>query len=225
MPQELADANYFEKQYRDYERQNPPRKLQYYIEFISSLTPGAGERRLLDIGCGLGAFLGHASGAGFAENWGFFGTDLRADAARSASLRTDLNIPTVASDATAIPFRSESFDVVTAFDVLEHVPDRDLAASEILRVLRPDGILVFVVPVYDGVTGLVVRALDKDPTHVNKLSRSDWLQWSEQRFDTQRWVGILRFLVPMGPYLHFAGPALKKVRSAIIVGARKPAGG
>jgi SAM-dependent methyltransferase len=51
-------------------------------------------------------------------------------------------------DLSLLPFRSGSFDVVSALDVIEHVPDDHRALSEISRVLRPGGILVASVPAY-----------------------------------------------------------------------------
>lgn len=44
-------------------------------------------------------------------------------------------------DAQAIPYDAQSFDVVIANHMLYHVPDRDVAISEIRRVLRPGGVL------------------------------------------------------------------------------------
>jgi SAM-dependent methyltransferase len=52
----------------------------------------------------------------------------------------------VCGDATALPFASESFDAVTMFDLLEHVPDDKKAVSEALRVLRPGGFLLISTP-------------------------------------------------------------------------------
>jgi GT2 family glycosyltransferase/SAM-dependent methyltransferase len=52
----------------------------------------------------------------------------------------------VLADATDLPFPDASFDVVTFFDVLEHVVDDGRAAAEALRVLRPGGIVLVTSP-------------------------------------------------------------------------------
>jgi SAM-dependent methyltransferase len=45
----------------------------------------------------------------------------------------------VCGDACLLPFEDGSFDIVTLFDVLEHIPDDRRAAQEALRVVRADG--------------------------------------------------------------------------------------
>jgi ubiquinone/menaquinone biosynthesis C-methylase UbiE len=52
----------------------------------------------------------------------------------------------VCGDATRLEFASASFDAVTMFDVIEHVPDDKKAMSEVLRVLKPGGYLLVSVP-------------------------------------------------------------------------------
>lgn len=54
----------------------------------------------------------------------------------------------VRGTAEELPFTDESFDVVTCFDVLEHVNDHERAVSEIRRVLRAEGTAYFTVPIY-----------------------------------------------------------------------------
>ena len=49
---------------------------------------------------------------------------------------------------TALPFASESFDLVCALDVVEHVDDEDGALSEISRVSAPGGVLLLSVPLH-----------------------------------------------------------------------------
>jgi SAM-dependent methyltransferase len=54
----------------------------------------------------------------------------------------------VCGSALALPFRDESFDIVAAFDVLEHCDPEDVAVREMHRVLTPGGRLLLSVPAY-----------------------------------------------------------------------------
>jgi SAM-dependent methyltransferase len=53
-----------------------------------------------------------------------------------------------AGEIAALPFADSAFDLVLACDVLEHVADDRPAFRELLRVLRPGGILIFSVPLH-----------------------------------------------------------------------------
>ncbi len=56
-----------------------------------------------------------------------------------------------AADITRLPFQNESFDLVYASHVLEHVQEDRQALAEIRRVLRPSGIAILPVPVFRGI--------------------------------------------------------------------------
>lgn len=53
-----------------------------------------------------------------------------------------------AGEITALPFANDSFDLVAAFDVIEHVEDDERVFAEFMRVLKPDGRLIFSVPLH-----------------------------------------------------------------------------
>jgi len=67
---------------------------------------------------------------------------------------TDLETPgvDVHASATDLPFASESFDIVIASHVLEHIPNDRAAIAEIRRVLSPNGLAVLPVPVVNQTT-------------------------------------------------------------------------
>lgn len=54
----------------------------------------------------------------------------------------------VCASATRLPFQRHSFDVVAAFDVIEHIADERAALEEVHRVLRPSGVFLVSVPAY-----------------------------------------------------------------------------
>ncbi|HSK50622.1 MAG TPA: methyltransferase domain-containing protein [Solirubrobacterales bacterium] len=65
---------------------------------------------------------------------------------RLAATAADLGlarVTTVATDAEALPFEDESFDLVFGHAVLHHIPDVDRAFAEFKRVLRPGGVIAF----------------------------------------------------------------------------------
>ncbi|MDF1563006.1 MAG: class I SAM-dependent methyltransferase [Deltaproteobacteria bacterium] len=71
-------------------------------------------------------------------------------------------------DVCALPFADATFDVVTAFDLLEHVEDDHVALAEIRRVLRPGGALLLTVPAHAFLYGAHDRALG----HHRRYSRA-----------------------------------------------------
>ncbi|AOX04918.1 SAM-dependent methyltransferase [Corynebacterium sp. NML98-0116] len=59
----------------------------------------------------------------------------------------------VRGDGTALPFATDSFDVVYSSNVAEHIPDWQTMAEEMLRVAKPDGLVVLSYTVWLGPFG------------------------------------------------------------------------
>jgi SAM-dependent methyltransferase len=78
-----------------------------------------------------------------AAGWRPVALEYSADGAAVAAGR---GLTVIRGDATRLPCGSAALDLVTAFDVLEHIEDDRLAAAEIRRVLRPGGTLLVTVP-------------------------------------------------------------------------------
>ena len=212
-----TQPHYFDAAYRNYALQNPVRKLDHYLDQIDRHI-GPGPQHLLDIGCGLGSFLELA--ALRHADWTFAGTDIEPEAISQTTRRLPGATIKLGS-AEEAHFPADSFDVITAWDVFEHVPDLDAASSSVMRMLKPGGLLTFVVPVYDGVTGPVIRRLDKDPTHIHQWSRDEWLDWATNRFERVEWHGLIRYLVGR-TYLHIVTVRGRRHTPAILVSCRLP---
>jgi len=212
------DEHYFRTYYRDYVAQNPPRRLRFYAQTIErQLAPGA-PRRIHDIGCAFGHFLGSLD-----PTWQIFGTDVSEFAVAQAARENPRGVFKVAP-AHARKVFDQSFGVVTAFDVIEHVPEPDAVACSVIEQLADGGCFIFVVPVYDGLSGPIIRLLDRDPTHQHKWPRRRWLDWAASHFALVEWQGIFRYLFPGGYYLHHASRALRRHTPAMIVVTRKRGG-
>lgn len=213
-PPELAfGEDYYRSVYRHYERQNPPYKHAFYRNAVFRHA-GAGPARILDVGCAFGGFL-----ASMPADWDRSGIDVSAFAIEQAA-RAHPELRLAAATLDSNPFRGP-FDVVTSFDVIEHIANLQEVAGAIAALLRPHGLFLFVVPVYDGPLGPAVHLLDRDPTHIHKTSRRFWLDWAGRYFQIREWTGLFRILPPFGPYVHWPSQALRSVAPAILIAARR----
>lgn len=97
--------------------------------------------RVLDVGCGDGAYSIHAARLG-ATVTGLDISSAMLDAARKRAVAAGVSVEWREGRAEALPFQTASFDVVIAVSVLCWVPDGAAAVREMARVLRPGGIVV-----------------------------------------------------------------------------------
>jgi SAM-dependent methyltransferase len=95
-------------------------------------------RRVLDLGSGMGGTsvaLGLAGAAPLAFEY----NRAYCDIIRLRAGRYDLSLPVVNGAGERLPFGDASFDLVIAWDVVEHVQNPALLLAELARVLRPGG--------------------------------------------------------------------------------------
>jgi len=111
------------------------------VQRLSELTSIVGRPgRIVDVGCGVGHFVGHASRAG----WNAIGVDPSAWAAEQARLRYGVNVHACALEEA--PIEKGSLDVVHANHVLEHTLRPATTLEAAYQVLRPGGLLSIEVP-------------------------------------------------------------------------------
>jgi SAM-dependent methyltransferase len=100
-----------------------------------------GGARILDIGCGAGANALELSQYGDVT-----ASDRSLDALAFVRARGVESV--VAAEAPFLPFGDGTYDVVTAYDVVEHVEDDHTFVTELARVLAPGGALAIHVPAW-----------------------------------------------------------------------------
>jgi SAM-dependent methyltransferase len=74
-----------------------------------------------------------------------------------------------------LPFAEDSFNCITALDVIEHTADRPGTIKEISRVISTGGLLIVGAPVTDTTEGKIWgKYLDGDESHVSKPTRDEF---------------------------------------------------
>lgn len=130
------------------------RHVAAYDRCARFLGPG----RVLDLGCGVGHSYARLAPRETV------GVDV------ASAVLVGQQRETVVADMRALPFEDGSFASVLAVQSIEHVPDPDRVLAEVTRVLRPDGVAVFVTP-----NRLTFGRPDEiiDPYHYTEFSAED----------------------------------------------------
>jgi len=125
--------------------------------------------RVLDLGCGDGAFAAALTGAGA----GVTAADVSAEAARRTRERAPGARVVRLTEGAALPFDEDSFDLVWAGETLEHVADVTGLLAEVRRVLAWGGALVVTTPntsrlgvAFDALRGRLESRLDPRADHL-----------------------------------------------------------
>ena len=118
---------------------------------------------ILEVGCGSGALVEELEAHGYDSVVGLDMSPLAVSAAHSRGVDS-----VVQGDATALEYEDDSFDIVIASDVLEHLMNERLALSEWNRVLKPSGQLVIFVPAF----AFLWSQHDVENQHYRRYSRS-----------------------------------------------------
>lgn len=145
-----AEEEYQSGKYRDYVSSRPM-KLQHFEARLRQLGDRLRPGRLLDVGCSCGYFLEVAAAAGFDVH----GVEFSRSAIDAAvpDVRSRIVEGTLEQAAPSGPF-----DVISAFDLLEHVHDPRGFLAQCRSLLAPGGTLVVSTPDTDHVLRPLMRS-------------------------------------------------------------------
>lgn len=139
-----------------------------WVKIIQVYKPNG---NLLDIGCGVGWFLAYVE-----RYYDTYGLDISEYAINEAKHRTNAKL--TVGGVSCIDCKDNYFDIVTCFDLLEHIRISWLAIEEFHRVLKPNGLLVVRVPNTESV-GLKLKGDDwfglRDKTHISLFDNETWI--------------------------------------------------
>lgn len=142
-PSRATIHRYYPADYAPYQRQavvRPQPTSRWLDRRVAVMPPVAPPGRLLEIGTSFGAFLHQCKLAG----WDVTGVEF--DAAMAARAAEVTGAPVHAASIEAVQFAPSSFDVICAWQVIEHLHDPVRAVRRCFEWLKPGGWLTFAVP-------------------------------------------------------------------------------
>jgi len=165
------DASYFEEapNYPDRYKYDAIRRAinQEYHALLIKKIMNRKKVRILDVGCGFGYFLKTCD----ENNWETYGVDFQyALSVAKQFTRAQLICQ---SAEEPLPVSDDFFDIVTTFNLIEHLKNPLEFSKEAFRILRPQGMFVIETPNTQGIGKLMFQKnwtgfLDK--THINLFS-------------------------------------------------------
>lgn len=116
-------------------------RLRIIETYLQQATKGKTDVKILNVGAGTGGTLAMLERYGTVDN-----VDISDDAIAFIKRLGYDRIKKV--DGIKLPYKDKSYDIVGAFDVLEHIEDDQVALKEWHRVLKDDGSILITVPAY-----------------------------------------------------------------------------
>ena len=124
---------------------NSKRRAQRNIKFIEKLIrplEDSNIKRVLEVGCGVGAVAAHLEST---YGYDVVGTDLDPEQIELAGRFNEKrwNLRFIEADTTLLPFEDDEFDLVISMKVIHHIKNWQTALGEIRRVLKSNGYHLF----------------------------------------------------------------------------------
>jgi len=147
-------------------------------------------RNFLEIGCGTGYVLSGIQKLN--PNLTLSGSEIYVNGLEFTSQRLN-NIELFQMDARKMPFDNE-FDVIGAFDVIEHIPEDELVLSEAFRSLNPGGGILITVPQHPFMWSIT----DDYACHVRRYTAEELRRKVERAgFKVERMTSFVSLLLPL----------------------------
>lgn len=171
----MFDKDYFEAKSptNSFLKGKKPLYHRFWIRYIQKFKS---KGSLLDLGCGKGFFLEYAE-----KRYKTYGIDI-SDYAIEHAIDNLKKSTLFVKDAKNTGFQDNFFDIITCFDMLEHLNDPEYTLKECKRILKEDGLLIVTVPNIDSL-GIKLKKRNwygyRDKTHVSLLSKDSWFKLLE----------------------------------------------
>jgi SAM-dependent methyltransferase len=168
---ERFDKDYFCGKGSNYPNYGKIDASKYFKRVISFIKDQGLNGRFLDVGCAFGLLLKEVSPF-FNRLYGF---DISKFAIRKAKEKVPKADLRVLDLEETLPYPDESFDCITALDVLEHTKNFENNFYKIVKKLKKGGYFIISLPIYSWPVKLF-GFLDKDKSHVSILKENKIIQ-------------------------------------------------
>lgn len=121
-----------------------------YRELLEGFEPYRKTNNILDLGCGMGFFLEEAK----AKGWNVYGTEF-SDNAVEGGRKIGVNMSK--APITTDTFANEMFDVITSFEVIEHINNPLEEIKIIQNILRSGGMMYVTTPNYNAIERILLK--------------------------------------------------------------------
>ena len=160
-----------------YDKMRKYRIERFAKERVNLLKKFKDKGTLLDFGCGTGWFLEHAR-----KTYEVVGFEPTRNLAKFTS-----NLLKIKVDSDISNFKSGSFDIITAFDVIEHVAEPRETFKEFFQLLKKDGILLIYTPNANSIGFDYMMELQNNvtpPIHLHYFNEKSINKLGEKSFST-----------------------------------------
>lgn len=153
--QDIKYTNYYCDCFSDYESHTSSslvlKQFQEKLDYLKLRFPQKG--RLLDVGCATGVFLDMAR----KEGWEVEGVEISPDLASYA--RKNFSLKVHEHDLTQQKINTKPFQIITLFDLIEHIPDPNLMIAACQKLLVEDGLLLIRTPTEEGLLRNIAKVI------------------------------------------------------------------
>lgn len=153
-------SRYWEKYW---EKKDSPQDYSYKAALIKKLVPLEKNLRILDFGCGKGIITQDMLFIN--PSLKITGVDVSKTAIESARKRMPQQKFYSITEEEGLPFKNNSFDFITALDVILFVYDTELIFKELSRVLKPQGRLLITLPYFGFLKNIIIAFIGYDTVY------------------------------------------------------------
>ncbi len=163
--QKVPTSEELEEHYIGYGRNDylSPITIKRYHELLDQMEPYRKTNKLLDVGCGIGYFLEAAKERG----WEVYGTEYTDEA---VSICEEKGIKVQKGKLDPKNYEEESFDVITSFEVIEHINNPLEELENFNSLLRKGGVVYVTTPNFNSLLRYRLKAAYNVITYPEHLS-------------------------------------------------------